>query len=40
MREQFRETAENVVTQIYNELGVELKYDQESIEWLNAISSA
>jgi hypothetical protein len=33
--EEYRAAAENVVLQLREDLGVELKYDEESIEWLD-----
>lgn len=33
--EQYRAAAEKVVSQLHEDLGVELKYDEESIEWLD-----
>jgi hypothetical protein len=33
--EEYRTTAENVVSQLREDLGVELKYDEPSIEWLD-----
>jgi hypothetical protein len=35
MRGKFRQLAESVVSRMREELGIELKYDQESIEWLD-----
>src|SRR6266481_2399022 len=33
--EEYRAAAEDVVSQLRDDLGVELKYDEESIEWLD-----
>src|SRR2546429_6673091 len=33
--EEYRAAAENVVSQLRDDLGVELKYDEASIEWLD-----
>jgi hypothetical protein len=33
--EEFRAAAENVVSQLYQDLGVDLNYDEASIEWLD-----
>jgi hypothetical protein len=33
--EEYRAAAENVVSHLREDLGVELKYDEESIEWLD-----
>ncbi|HSS20364.1 MAG TPA: hypothetical protein VLL54_09830 [Pyrinomonadaceae bacterium] len=33
--EEYRTAAENVVSQLHEDLGVELKYDEESIDWLD-----
>ena len=33
--EEYRAAAENVVSQMWEDLGVELKYDEASIEWLD-----
>lgn len=35
MNQEYKEIAKNVVSQMREELGVELKYDRESIEWLD-----
>ncbi len=35
MTQEYKTIAENVVSQMRKELGVELKYDKESIEWLD-----
>jgi len=36
MTHEYKAIAENVVSQMRKELGVELKYDKESIEWLDS----
>jgi hypothetical protein len=38
--EEYRAAAKNVVSQLREDLGVELKYDEAWIEWLDATSIA